>query len=55
MRVIDLLKATKNQSKTAEYLNYSFKLVNRIMHRCTQRGMKNRSHSHVAFVTYQYQ
>ncbi len=49
IRVIDLLKATKNQSKTAEYLNCSFRLVNRIMHRCTQRGMKSRSHSHVSF------
>jgi len=49
IKVIDLLKATKNQSKTAEYLNCSFRLVNRIMHRCTQRGMDRRNYSHVPF------
>jgi transposase len=49
IKVIDLLKATKNQSKTAEYLNCSFRLVNRIMHRCTQRGMERRNYSHISF------
>lgn len=49
IRVIDLLGATKNQSKTAQYLNCSFRLVNRIMHRCTQRGMERRNYSHVPF------
>ncbi len=37
-RVIDLLKATKNQAKTAEFMRCGFRLVNRIMHRCTERG-----------------
>jgi transposase len=49
IKVIDLLKATKNQSKTAEYLNCSFRLVNRIMHRCTQRGMDRRNYSNIPF------
>jgi len=49
VRVIDLLKATKNQSKTAEYLDCGFRLVNRIMHRCTQRGMNRRDCSYVPF------
>jgi transposase len=49
IKVIDLLKVTKNQTKTAEYLSCSFRLVNRIMHRCTQRGMERRSYSHIAF------
>jgi transposase len=41
-RVIDLLLATKNQSKTASFLDCSFRLVNRVMHRCTERGMQRR-------------
>jgi transposase len=49
LKVIDLLNATKNQSKTAEYLNCSFRMVNRIMHRCTQRGMDRRNYAHVSF------
>ena len=49
VKVIELLKATKNQSKTAEYLGCSFRLVNRIMHRCTQRGMERRNCSHIPF------
>jgi transposase len=49
IRVINLLKITKNQSKTAEFMNCSFRLVNRIMHRCTQRGMERRNLSHVPF------
>ena len=49
VKVIDLLNATKNQSKTAEYLNCSFRLVNRIMHRCTQRGMERRNYSKIPF------
>lgn len=42
IRVIDLLKITKNQTKTAEFMNCSFRLVNRIMHRSTERGMQRR-------------
>ena len=49
IRVIDLLNATRNQTKTAEFLNCSFRLVNRIMHRCTERGMERRSISKVCF------
>jgi transposase len=48
-RVIDLLKATKNQTKTAEFMRCGFRLVNRIMHRCTERGMERRSISKVPF------
>jgi len=42
IRVIDLLKITRNQSKTAEFMGCSFRLVNRIIHRCTQRGLLRR-------------
>jgi len=42
-KVIDLLLATKNQTKTAEFLSCSFRLVNRIMHRCVERGMERRN------------
>ena len=49
IKVIDLLKATKNQSKTAEFMNCSFRLVNRILHRCTERGMERRQISKVPF------
>ena len=41
-RVIDLLQATKNQSKTAEYIRCSPRLVNRIMHRSVDMGMERR-------------
>jgi transposase len=49
IKVIDLLKATKNQTKTAEFMNCSFRLVNRIIHRATERGMERRSLSNVPF------
>ena len=49
VKVINLLMATKNQTKTAEFLNCGFRLVNRIMHRCTERGMGLRSISKVPF------
>lgn len=49
IRVIDLLKITKNQTKTAEFMNCSFRLVNRIMHRSTERGMQRRSLSKLPF------
>jgi transposase len=48
-RVIDLLQITKNQTKTAEFMNCSFRLVNRIIHRCTERGMQRRDISKVPF------
>jgi transposase len=42
IKVIDTLQATKNQTKTAELLRCSFRLVNRIIHQCTERGMLRR-------------
>lgn len=47
--VIDLLKACKNQTKTAQLLRCGFKIVNRIMHLSAERGMKRRNYSQVAF------
>ena len=41
-KVIDTLLATKNQTKTRELLQCSFNVVNRIMHRATERGLKKR-------------
>lgn len=49
IRVIDLLQIAKNQTKTAEFMGCSFRLVNRIMHRCTERGMQRRDLSVVPF------
>jgi len=49
IKVIDTLKATKNQTKTAALMNCSFRLVNRILHSCTKRGMKRRDTSKVSF------
>ncbi len=48
-KVIDLLLATKNQSKTAQFLGCSFRLVNRILHRCVERGLERRSTDNVPF------
>ena len=48
-KVIDLLLATKNQSKTAQFLGCSFRLVNRILHRCVERGLERRSTDTVPF------
>jgi transposase len=39
---IDLLLATKNQTKTAKILRCGFNLVNKIMHNATQRGLERR-------------
>lgn len=49
IKIINLLNATKNQTKTAEFMNCGFRLVNRIMHRCTERGMERRSISKTPF------
>ena len=49
IRVIDLLQITKNQTKTAEFMNCGFRLVNKIMHRATERGMQGRSLSRLPF------
>ena len=48
-KVIDLLLATKNQTKTAEFLGCSFRLVNRILHRCVERGLELRNTDKVPF------
>ena len=49
IRVIDLLQITKNQTKTAEFMNCGFRLVNKIMHRSAERGMQRRSQSKLPF------
>ena len=38
--VINLLKATRNQTKTAELMRCGFNVVNRIIHRSVERGEK---------------
>ena len=40
---IELLQATKNQTKTAKLLRCGFNQLNRIMHRSVQRGLKRRT------------
>lgn len=40
--MIDLLQATKNQTKAAQLIRMSFDQINRILHRATERGMKRR-------------
>ena len=47
--VIDLLKASKNQTKTAQLMRCGFNVVNRIMHLSTERGMKRRNYSQLTF------
>lgn len=42
IKVIDLLLSTKNQTKTALIMQCGFRLVNRIMHRCVERGLERR-------------
>lgn len=42
IKIIETLKATKNQTKTAMLLNCGFRLVNSIMHESTQRGIERR-------------
>jgi transposase len=49
IKVINTLIATKNQTKTAELLNCSFKLVNRVMHKSVERGMSNRETHEYSF------
>lgn len=46
--VIDLLKATKNQTRTAQLLRCGFNVVNRIIHLSVERGM-NRREEDVSF------
>ncbi|MCP3849375.1 MAG: ISL3 family transposase [Gammaproteobacteria bacterium] len=40
--VINLLKATKNQTKTAQFMSCGFNIVNRIIHNATKRGLSRR-------------
>jgi transposase len=47
--VIDLLKASKNQTKTAQLMGCGFNIVNLIMHLSAERGMKRRNYSQVSF------
>ncbi len=43
---IDILKATKNQTKTASLLRCGFNVINRIMHNAVERGLKTRPSNH---------
>lgn len=47
--VIDLLKASKNQTKTAQLMRCGFNVVNRIMHLSVKRGMDRRNYSGLTF------
>lgn len=47
--VIDLLKASKNQTKTAQLMRCGFNVVNSIMHRSVERGMDRRSYDKIVF------
>lgn len=47
--VIDLLKASKNQTKTAKLMRCGFNVVNRIMHLSVKRGMARRDYFSLTF------
>ena len=47
--VIDLLKASKNQTKTSKLMRCGFNVVNRIMHLSVKRGMDRRNYSELTF------
>jgi transposase len=47
--VIDMLKASKNQTKTAQLMRCGFNVVNRIMHLSVKRGMERRNYSGLTF------
>jgi len=47
--VIDLLRATKNQTKTSEIMRCGFNIVNRIMHLSTKKGLARRDISKEEF------
>ena len=49
--VVEVLKETKNQTKTAELLNCSFNQIHRIMHRCVARGMARRTLADILHVS----
>ena len=48
MQVIDLLRVTKNQTKTAEFMRCSFRVVNSIIHNSTKRGLARRNLQNVS-------
>lgn len=48
-KVIDLLKATKNQTKTANFMQCGFRTVNSIIHNSTKRGLERRDLSSINF------
>jgi len=48
-KVIDLLKATKNQTKTASFMQCGFRTVNSIIHNSTKRGLERRNLSSIKF------
>ncbi len=47
--IIDLLLATKNQTKTAEFMRCGFNVINRVIHLSTERGMSRRNLSDLPF------
>ncbi len=47
--VIDLLLATKNQTKTAELMRCGFNIINRVIHLSTERGLARRNISQLKF------
>lgn len=47
--VIDLLSATKNQTKTAELMRCGFNVINRVIHLSTERGLSRRNLSDLQF------
>lgn len=47
--IIDLLLATKNQTKTAELMRCGFNVINRVIHLSSERGMKRRNLSELKF------
>jgi transposase len=47
--VIDLLQASKNQTRTAQLMRCGFNVVNRILHLSVRRGMSRRNCSSLTF------
>jgi len=48
-KIIDLLLATKNQTKTASFMQCGFRVVNSIIHKSTERGLSRRNLQDVKF------
>jgi len=47
--IIDLLLATRNQTKTAELMRCGFNVINRVIHLSTKRGLSRRDLSELQF------